>query len=55
MQIATEVYSSSLTTKVVVPLCGDMTVNRFLMGTASKADMNEVRLRRFDEMVDSRS
>ena len=53
MQIATEVYSSSLTTRVVVPLCGDMTVNRFLLGTASKADMNEVRLCCYYELVDS--
>ena len=55
MQIATEVYTSKPSTRVVAPLCGDITTNRFLLATADISDNNEVGLSLASEFVDSRS
>ena len=53
MQIATEVYTSNSSTRVVVPLVGDTTTNHFLLGTANISDTNEVRLKAMRDFVDS--
>lgn len=55
MQIATEVYTSKPSTRVVAPLCGDITTNRFLLATANISDNNEVGFCAYDKMVDSPS
>ena len=44
MQLATEVYTSKPSTRIVAPLCGDITTNRFLFATADISEENEVRL-----------
>lgn len=53
MQIATEVYTSKPSTRVVVPLIGDTTANRFLLATADISDTNEVRLNITSDFVDT--
>ena len=55
MQIATEVYTSKPSTRVVAPLCGDITTNRFLLATTDISDNNEVRSLLYGEIVDSPS
>lgn len=42
MQISTEVYICNSSTRVVVPLAGDVTANRFLLATANIGERNEV-------------
>ena len=44
MQLATEVYTSKPSTRIVAPLCGDITTNRFLLATADISENNEVGL-----------
>lgn len=48
MQISTEVYACKSSTRVVVPLAGDITANRFLLATSAIGDNNEVEQSRCD-------
>ena len=53
MQLATEIYSCKPTARIVAPLLGDVTANRFLFATASAGDDNEVGMSTEHDKVDS--